>query len=63
MSSTQHVRLKVYESKGLTSGVLFFKYECSCSWLGFDVSDIGIAREDWKRHARSAKRTAQEAAA
>lgn len=48
---TAHVRGKVYESKGLTSGVLFFKYECSCGHLGLDVTDIGIAREDWKRHA------------
>ncbi len=60
----EHTRGATYESVGvfLTSdpAVKFYKVECSCGWLGFDVPDAGIAREDWKRHA--ARKAEQEAA-
>lgn len=59
--TVQHIRGKVYESKGIRSGVLFFKYECSCGYLTLDVSDLGLAREAFKRHV-AAQQAASEAA-
>ncbi len=49
---TAHVRGTCYESKGIRSGVLFYKYECSCGHLTLDVTDKGQALEAWRRHVR-----------
>lgn len=41
----------LYPSKGVSSGVDFYRYECECGqWRGLDVTDQGQALVAYEQH-------------